>query len=465
MSVHQGPANPPLMQQPTFPTFNLPPTPNMPPASSRLPASSRPPASSMPPASGMPPSSVTAVTAGSVFGSASALTMGNTTINDGTPESLARRQLMAELKEASNLMAESVTPEAAAFWRNHVVELQARLRALYGDGNSQAQPSSGGLVAEEIAEEEIAAEEILKNSERLLTSLEVKEEESSVYQPPSQYQQQKQHEMTTPRFQPQVTSDDDDPTVGSSMVDVVAPADLPGGYAFEAEIEDRRFLAIVPKGGVRKGETFSCYMRDLSKVGSEVPVGRWRDSLTSCFVNGICHPSVLNALWCPLLALGQIMTRVGLDFMGNPVGAATKKGGVTPWGVMVLVVFFWTLMNLAVFGAFNYKWSRGMELSAADWMSLVVVNSAGILFTIYAVASTRASVREKYLIRESRFLDLEDCCCATFCMPCAICQMSRHTASYNDHDGICCNARGYRITPNREKSLLRHNGGSSNYVV
>lgn len=386
------------------------------------------------------------------------LTMGNTTVNDGSPESLARRQLMAELKEASNLMAESVTPEAATFWRNHVVELQARLRALYSDGNSQAQPSSGGLVAEDIA-----AEEILMNSERLLTSMEADkaEESSSVYKPPSQYQQQKQHEMSTPRFQPQVTPKNVDPTVGSRMVDVAAPADLPGGYAFEAEIEDRRFLAIVPKGGVRKGETFSCYMRDLSKVdGSDVPIGRWRDSLLSCFVNGICHPSVLNALWCPLLALGQIMTRVGLDFMGNPVVA----GNITPWGVMGFVVVFWTIMNLAVFGAFNYKWSRGMELSDADWASLFVVNAAGIMFTIYAVASTRASVREKYLIRESRFLDLEDCCCATLCMPCTICQMSRHTASYNDHDGICCNAIGYRVT-DRGKSLLRNDGGSRNYVV
>jgi Cys-rich protein (TIGR01571 family) len=458
LSVQQGSVNPPLMQQPTFPTSNLPPTSNMPPATSKMPpatskmppatsnmppaTSNMPPATSnMPPASSKPPSSVAAGT----VGSASVLTMGNTTVNNGTPESLARRQLMAELKEASNLMAESVTPEAATFWRNHVVELQARLRALHGDGTSQVHPSVlGGLAAEGLAAEGLAAEEILENSERLLTSLEHEEEESiSGYKPPSQYQQQKQHEMSTPRFQPQVTLNDVDPSIGSPMVDVVAPADLPGGYTFEAEIEDRRFLAIVPKGGVRKGETFSCFMRDLSKVGSEVPVGRWRDSLTSCFVHGICHPNVLNALWCPLLALGQIMTRVGLDFMGNPAGAARKKGGVTPWGVMGVVVIFWTTINLAVFGAFNYKWSRGMELSAADWTSLAVVNTAGVLFTIYAVASTRASVREKYLIRESRFLDLEDCCCATFCMPCTICQMSRHTASYNDHEGICCNARGY----------------------
>jgi hypothetical protein len=87
---------------------------------------------------------------------------------------------------------------------------------------------------------------------------------------------------------------------GLPVVDVVAPADLPGGYCFEAEIEDRRFLAMVPPDGVRKGETFSCYMRDLDIVGSEIPVGRWRDSMFDCFKHGVFHPLVLNAVFCPL---------------------------------------------------------------------------------------------------------------------------------------------------------------------
>jgi hypothetical protein len=48
-------------------------------------------------------------------------------------ETLARQQLLAELREASNFMAESKTKEASNFWRNHVLELQARLRTLQGD--------------------------------------------------------------------------------------------------------------------------------------------------------------------------------------------------------------------------------------------------------------------------------------------------------------------------------------------
>ena len=112
-----------------------------------------------------------------------------------------------------------------------------------------------------------------------------------------------------------------------------------------------------------------------------------------------------------------------------------------------------------VFGAFNYKWSRGIELSKADWASIGVVNITMILFTICVTASTRGSIREKFLIRENRFFDVEDCCCATFCMPCAICQMARHTASFNDYDAVCCNDTG--LPDEVELERERH----SNYLV
>ena len=208
---------------------------------------------------------------------------------DGSPESLARQQLMAELREASNLMAESVTPEAAKFWRNHVVELQARLRALHGESSAQANTNTGSG---------LSAEEILRNNERLLRSIEAEYEGSSGYVPPDQYQQKKQAPLSSALRKRQEAFDPK--LAGVPMVDVVSPADLPGGYMFEAEIDDRRFLATVPAGGVRKGETFSCYMRDLEKVGSEIPIGRWRDSITDCFAHGLCHPVVWNSLLCPL---------------------------------------------------------------------------------------------------------------------------------------------------------------------
>jgi hypothetical protein len=84
-------------------------------------------------------------------------------------------------------------------------------------------------------------------------------------------------------------------------VDVVAPATLPGGYKFEAEVDGHRFLATVPQGGVEQGETFSCEMRDLDTLYvEEIPVGGWRDRLCDCFTHGVCHPVIWTSFFCPL---------------------------------------------------------------------------------------------------------------------------------------------------------------------
>jgi hypothetical protein len=241
--------------------------------------------------------------------------------DDYSPENLARKQLMAELREASNFMAESVTPEAAKFWRNHVIELQARLRALHGEG--------GSVPAQSVVE----AVNVIKSNQQLLSTY--GSDTDTGYQPPPPlqnigYQAPLQNELsatprhlqnqlstsTTPLHQnassgKEKTKVNMDPSLeGVPMVDVVAPADLPGGYMFEAEIEERRFLATVPAGGVRKGETFCCYMRDLEKVGSEIPVGSWRDNLTDCFQHGTCHPMVWNALYCPLRKYLLMLSRI-----------------------------------------------------------------------------------------------------------------------------------------------------------
>ena len=230
---------------------------------------------------------------------------------DDNPENLARQQLMAELREASNLMAESVTPEAAKFWRNHVVELQARLRALHGEGGGVHVASSGSGGGGAGSNSMESAEEVIRRNQRYLSSL----EHHHVAAPQPSYHSPKQYQAPSPHVSqqqqlssPQMSSPSAkkfsnaiDPSLqGVPMVDVVAPADLPGGYMFEAEIEEHRFLATVPAGGVKKGETFCCYMKDLDKVASDIPVGRWRDSPTDCLQHGLCHPVIWNTLFCPL---------------------------------------------------------------------------------------------------------------------------------------------------------------------
>lgn len=215
------------------------------------------------------------------------------------PNDLARQQLLVELREASNLMAESVTPEASRFWRKHVLELQAKLRSLHDKGMEMNGETS----------RETKNNDIRQNNEKLMASL----WENTGYVPPKQEDMEssvsvsmnnsivESKDPSRQHFEPLPTETQQ---AALPMVEVVAPADLPGGYQFEAEIDNKHFLASVPAGGVLKGQTFACTMRQMKE--SDVPVGRWKDGLFDCFRYGCTHPMLLNSLLCPLLALSQV---------------------------------------------------------------------------------------------------------------------------------------------------------------
>ena len=132
-------------------------------------------------------------------------------------------------------MAESVTPEAAQFWKKQVVELQDKLKALQAQAEERSVASRKSVATNNTTQ-------ILKENERIIASLKqgkgyvqpTKEDYVPPFTPT-------QHVSETPKVNPNTL-----PTV-----DVVAPADLPGGYMFEAEIDNKRFLATVPEGGVK----------------------------------------------------------------------------------------------------------------------------------------------------------------------------------------------------------------------
>ena len=446
-----------------------------------------------------------------------------------TSESLARKQLMAELREASTLMAESHTPEAAEFWKNHVISLQARLRSLHNEesaannnnnnnnNNSPKQQEASPRGRSPRVVEEPADTQFFStpnygppkySSEFFHPPLEPKQynnaQQPSNYnssqpppqsytppphqqqnyaapppqqqqnytqqsnynsQPPPQQQQQSNYNAKpdspyneprrpAPPLEPAPNPSPQLPVSSLTMarsaqqrqspqdvdrVDVVSPADLPAGYHFEAEIDGRRFLATVPFGGVSKGETFSCVMRELVPQGPSVPMGGWRDRLCDCVAFGAMHPVNINTLFCPLLSLGQIMTRLNLDVFGRPM-----KIRADSWSTMWSITIFWSVMNFFIYLAYNYKWSHQLSLTASDYIAVSVLNAAGILYTIYAVSATRAVVRDMYDIREYRFYDLEDNCCATFCLCATICQMHRHTSPYDKCEAHACTKTGLR---------------------
>ncbi|GAX23476.1 hypothetical protein FisN_14Hh354 [Fistulifera solaris] len=254
-----------------------------------------------------------------------------------------------------------------------------------------------------------------------------------------------------------------EPDYNVPMVDVVAPADLPGGYNFEAEFEGQRFLATVPAGGVKDGETFTCYMRQLDSMAIDAPIGYWRDGICGLCSYGCCHPVVWNSILCPLVALAQVQYRANLDFLGRPnlfYGTAPNRA------MMVTIILFWIVINAMLLVGYNIKWSQNMDLTIADWTSLAVINGAYLCFIVFVTQSTRSSLRDKYLIREQACSDLEDLCCAACCLPCSISQMSRHTGNYDEYEAVCCSRTGLPDgIGEHERAPLRPSHGPSSYVV
>lgn len=115
---------------------------------------------------------------------------------------------------------------------------------------------------------------------------------------------------------------------------VVAPADLTEGMQLDVKIRrngKRKVVTVtVPPGdGVKRGETFEV-PEPVAEVDEEdneeddeaeeddLEVGQWKDGVLGCFhLFGFCHTSLWMSCCCPLIALGQVITRLDLDWTGK----------------------------------------------------------------------------------------------------------------------------------------------------
>jgi hypothetical protein len=231
---------------------------------------------------------------------------------------LARKQLLAEIKETDFLMRGSVTSDAINFWKKHLDDLNHRLAAMTkaetvwtgdGGGKGRSTPNSGGgggggygnqqqtrgtqsksrlyfglpstSIDEPMIDNSMGGEGVLPTIMDYNHSVKVDATTSPSMGGSINRQQQQQQQSPLP------------------LCDVVAPSDLPGGYMFEAQLGDKKFLATVPVGGVAKGQRFTSTMRELENIQIPVPLGAWRDYPTECFNDGIFHPLFCNTLFFP----------------------------------------------------------------------------------------------------------------------------------------------------------------------
>jgi len=227
-------------------------------------------------------------------------------------------------------------------------------------------------------------------------------------------------------------------------VHMIAPSTLPEGYTFEAEVgaegAKKTINVTVPPGGVEEGQIFLVPLPDDFAVGEpsvNAPTGRWKDGPFDFLNAGFCHPSLWCALCCTQIAMGQVMQRLRLNWLGEYApGAATKN----TFRVVLTLVLCYTVFTAAlemIEASNNYY-----DIPA--WIATVRF-IGGVLFTIYSIFSlmkTRENVRAKYSIPEERCNGMEDLCCSMWCSCCVVSQMARHTGEYETYKGTFCSETG-----------------------
>jgi hypothetical protein len=78
---------------------------------------------------------------------------------------------------------------------------------------------------------------------------------------------------------------------------------------------------------------------------NNIPMGRWRDDLCSCFSMGCCHAQCCLTFWCVCCALGQVLTRMELSWDGSPLDE-TNGGSRTTSTYRILFVL--AILNVVV---------------------------------------------------------------------------------------------------------------------
>lgn len=234
------------------------------------------------------------------------------------------------------------------------------------------------------------------------------------------------------------------------VVQVVAPENLNGGFTFDVEVNHEILTVTVPMGGVFKGQTFKSQTQARiveSNRELRVPMGGWKDGLFDFLKYGPFHSSFCLAICCPLVALGQVYTRLGLSWNGAP---SDKPNSTSAFKIMVAISFLCT----SVFRLID------------DRATLHLISILFMIFTAALAGRTRAYMRNRYDIpadsvnnthmssAEERIgchdchdnspqcYAVEDYVTACICQPCVISQMSRHTALYDTYEGTCFSSNG-----------------------
>jgi len=218
------------------------------------------------------------------------------------------------------------------------------------------------------------------------------------------------------------------------MVEVIAPATLKAGYTFDAQYEGVTFPVVVPEGGVVQGQKLIVPFDPKVSYESTTATGAWKDGLCDCARYGIFHPTFINALCCPLILLGQVMTRLKLDWLARPASDEDfKKTFKITVGIFIVYTLFGMFFSPSIDVSTEVDDDR--IIAENDNSVYNFVNFIYGVFLVVVMTVVRKMVREKYQIPEQRCIGCEDFCCAFWCSCCTVSQLARQTADYDVNEG------------------------------
>lgn len=225
------------------------------------------------------------------------------------------------------------------------------------------------------------------------------------------------------------------------MMRVTAPSNLPSGYTFDARVGDSNDLmsVTVPEGGVQGGDVFLVPRPegDSTKL-LNAPTGRWKDGLCDCCANGPFHSSLCCAIFCCQIAMGQVMQRMRLTWLGVAGDAESTRN---TFNIVATIVISYFIFNSALdlYIQTFYINNDAQDLSLA----IYYMHKFGLLFfgfwCIFALCRTTRSVRETYSIPGT---DCEDCLHSTCCSCCTVARIARHTGEFETYPPSCFSKTG-----------------------
>jgi PLAC8 family len=162
---------------------------------------------------------------------------------------------------------------------------------------------------------------------------------------------------------------------------------------------------------------------------------------------------IMFVLFLPVVATGQVISRLKLQWNGKP-GTVAQAAGAFPI-IFGLVLFYWAV-RLALSAAVIYIDPQRAFADPDDLESLPPPSASFITvmimidlwfylsWVVMAVIlyNVRKTTRQMYGIPVGCSGESEDCLVSTFCPCFAAGQLLRHTTQYEIYPATCCTERG-----------------------